>query len=93
MLKENDNLWDNFRPQINEKLTIKRSNIEANGIDLVGKSLDTEIDVKDMLLRRISQDELLQIDFSWSLKKVRFSDQKFATNIYISNIKYNDLRF
>lgn len=49
MAWENDNLSDNFGPYKNKKSTIEELDIEEDNIDLVGKSLDIESRVRDIL--------------------------------------------
>lgn len=89
IVREDDNLSDNFRSHKDQKPALKELDIEKNNIDLVSKSLDTESLAKDMLSDRVSQDRLLKSELSPALKEVRFNDLKFAVSILISNIKYN----
>lgn len=58
---------------------------------MLGKSLNNKI-VRNILLRRISQDWFLANKLSSFLREVKFSEQEFFTSIPISNIKYDYLR-
>ena len=40
MPRENNNLFDNFRPHINKKSTLERPDIEIDDIDLISKIFD-----------------------------------------------------
>lgn len=50
--RKDDNLSDNFRPHVDKKSVLEGPEIEADNIDLIGKSLDTGSHAKDMLSRR-----------------------------------------
>lgn len=68
--------------------------IKEDDIDLASKNLDTKSRVRDMLLEHIFQlNRLFENELLLSLREIRFSIQKFATGILISNIKYNHLGF
>lgn len=52
MLRENENVSDNFGPHKDEESALKRQNIEGNNIDLVNKSSDAESYARNILSRR-----------------------------------------
>lgn len=93
MIEEDNNLLNNFGYYENEKPALEKPNIEEDNIDQTKKSLDTKNHVKNLLSRCTTQDGLLRSELLSSLKEVRFIDQKFATGIPISNIKYIYLQF
>ena len=74
-------------------MTLEKQNIEKDYRNLGSKSLDTESYARDGLAGRTPQAGLLGNKLSSSLREVRFSDQEFATNISVSNIKYNHSGF
>lgn len=92
MLGKDDNALDNFGFYEDEESTPKIQDIEGDYRDLVGNSSDTGSYIRDDLLGCIYQDRLLENESSLSLRKVRFSDQKFATGTFVSIIKYNHLK-
>lgn len=93
MAGEDHNLSDNFGPHKDEQPALEGTDIEEHIIELVGKSLDTESHIKDILSGRTLQDGLLGSKLSSFLREIRFSDQEFAASISVSNIKYNHPRF
>lgn len=60
---------------------------------MVGKSLNTESPIKDILLRNKPEDKLFRSKLLSFSREIRFSDEEFVTDIFISNIKYNQQRF
>ncbi len=85
---EGDNVSGNFEPHEDEESILEEQEIERDHRNLVGKSSDTGSHARDGLLRRTLQARLLRNESSLSLREFRFSNQKFATSIPISNIKY-----
>lgn len=51
ILKENDNLLNNFEPYINKKSALERLNIEKDNINLIYKSLNTRICAKKHVVK------------------------------------------
>ena len=90
---EDKNASNNFGPHRDEKLILEEPDIEEDHRNLGGKSLGIGSHIKDGLSEYILQTKLFKNELSSSLRKVRFRNQKFATNIPISNIKYNHLGF
>lgn len=90
MLAENNNASDYFIYYNRKEYPLgnKKKDIREDQRHLVGKSLDNK-NVKNMLPRCTSQDELFASKLSFSLKEIQFSKQKFLASIPISNIKYN----
>lgn len=93
MLAENDNALTYFIHHKEEKYPMnnKGQDIEEDQRDLISKSSDNK-SVKNILLIRISQDELLGSELSLSLRKFRFNEKEFPTRTPISDIKYNHPR-
>ena len=83
----------NFGSHEDEKLTLEEQDIEKDYRNLGGKSLDIESHAKDGLAGRTPQAGLFGSESSSSLREVRFSDEEFAADILIFNIKYNHPRF
>lgn len=79
-------------PHEDERSTLKEVDIEGDHKNWLGKSLDTESYARNGLSERTPQAKLLRKS-SLSLRKVEFSNQKFAAYILISSIKYNHLMF
>lgn len=53
ILKEDDNISDNFKPHENKKTVLEKQDIEKDDIDYVDQSLNTGNYTKDLLLRHI----------------------------------------
>ena len=70
---------------------MEEQNIEKDHKNLGSKCSDTRSGAKDSLSRHTPQTELFRSESLSSLRKVRFSDQKFAIGIPVSNIKFNHL--
>lgn len=89
--KEDDNALNSFGYHKEEEYTLKRQDIRNNQIDLIGKILDTRNYTKDILPKRISENELFKNKSSSSLRKIRFREQEFSLGTPVSNIKYPHL--
>lgn len=89
ILRENDNLSDNFEFYNNKKSALETLKIKEDNIDLICKYLNTEIHARDMLSRHTSKRKLFENKLLSFLEEFKFSDPKFVTNISVSNIKYN----
>ena len=86
---KDDNSLEYFGPHKNEEKTLDEQDIEGDHRDSVGKSSDIGSRARDNLSERTHQNGLLASESSLSLKKVRFSEQEFAANKPVSNIKYH----
>lgn len=93
MPRKDDNLSDNFEPYVDKKLALKAPEIDANNINLIDQSLDTESHARNILSGHTTQNGLFGSELLLLLNKVRFSKQEFAAGISISNIKYNYPRY
>lgn len=80
-------------PHEDVKSTWEEQDIERDHKNLGDESLDTKNYAKNSLSRGFCYAGLFKSQLLSFLKKVRFSNQEFATNISISNIKYNYSRF
>ena len=89
MQGKNDNISDNFGPYKDKESTSKTQDIEKNHRDLINKSSDDENYVR---AGHTPEDGLLKSELSSFIREVRFSEQKFPTNIPVSNIKYDHLK-
>ena len=93
ILAKDKNVSKNVGPYKDKESTLKEKNIKEDHRKLADKSLDIRSHIRDVLSGRISQAELLENELSSFLREVKFSDQKFAASILVSNIKYNHPKF
>ena len=87
--RKNDNVSNNFGLYKNEKIALKKSDIEKDKIKLVSESLDIESHIRHILWERICQDQLYGSKLLSSLRKFRFNDQEFIAGTLVFNIKYH----
>lgn len=90
MLAEDNNASDYFIYYNKKKYPLgnKKKDIREDQRHLVGESSDNK-NVKNMLPRCTSQDELFASKLLFFLKEIWFNKQKFFASIPVSNIKYN----
>ena len=91
--KDNENISKNVGLHEDEESTLEERDIEKDHRNLGGKNSDIKSCAKDGLSGRTFHAGLLGSESSSSLRKVRFSDQKFSTGTFVSNSKYNHLGF
>ncbi len=73
--------------------SLEEQDIKKDHRNLVSENSDTESYIRNDLSKHTPKVELFKNLLSSSLRKVRFSDQKFTIGTPVSNIKYNYLRF
>ena len=76
-----------------QKSILEEQDIEKDQSNFVSKSLDIGSNTKDDLSEYIPQDRLLASESSSSLRKIRFTEQKFLAGKPVSNIKYHHPSF
>ena len=88
MLRENDNLSENFGSHKGEKSTLEEQKMEGDYKDLVSKNSNTGSRARDGLSEYTPQAGLLASELSSSLRQVTSSKQDFPAGKPVSNIKY-----
>ncbi len=78
ILRENENISDNFGLYEDEESILEEQNIEGDHRNSVGKSSDTGSHARDGLSGQTPQDGLLTSELSSSLREVRFSEQEYT---------------
>lgn len=78
----------NFGYNKDEKSILKEQNIKKNLRNLIGKSLNTKVYIKDSFLRSIPQNKLFVNKLELFLKKTRFIKQEFSICKLVLDIKY-----
>lgn len=88
MLREDDNVLENFEPHEDEKFILEEQDIEGDHRDLIGKSLDTKSHLRVGLSELAPQDGFFASESSSSLKMIRLSEQEFFTCKPVLDVKY-----
>lgn len=66
ILREDENLQDNFGYYVDNKSTLEKLDIKNNNIDIISKSLDTKCYIKIIPSKSTSQDSLLKVSYYYS---------------------------
>lgn len=89
ILEEQNNLSNSFGLNEDEKFLFEEQDIEEDYGNSINKNLDTKNYTRNSLSKHMSLDGLLVNNLLSSLRKFKFSEQKFYVSKLLSNIKYH----